>query len=89
MLAKMSSAIGKMAPGCRRKAGLAPLSTETMAVACWAHAAPMASHGLNPGITDVLCVVGEHRELASGQVSSCSFQKCNWAYCHNYKGGGM
>jgi len=77
MLAKMSSAIGKMAPGCRRKAGLAPLSTETMAAACWAHAA-----------TDVLCVVGEHRELASGQVSSCSFQKCNWAYCHNYKGGG-
>lgn len=29
MLAKIPSAIGKRAPGCRRKAELAPLSTET------------------------------------------------------------
>lgn len=40
MLVKMSSAIAKTAPGCRRKAGLAPLSTETTAAACRANTAP-------------------------------------------------
>lgn len=88
MLVKMSSAIGKRAPGCRRKAELAALSTETMAAACRPNTAPAGTHGFDPGITHILCVVEEHRELASGQISSCSFQKYNWASCHKCKEAG-